>query len=169
MTFDRPLSALVRRLEQHSPEQVEAPRMECAGPRPELRTIRHFRNTWSKLSVDRQVVQALERFRPDCTRRGRGDLLAEQGVATRHGEPWQGGATQCRGQSVRHWRDSQVESALGAPPAQAFLALAAADIRASLLFILVFTGPPGRHPPSGGCSFFRFVLIIGMHLQECLP
>jgi hypothetical protein len=54
------LSGLVRRLEQHSPEQVEVPRMKSAGPRPELRTIRNFRNTWSKLSVDKQVAQALE-------------------------------------------------------------------------------------------------------------
>jgi hypothetical protein len=54
------LSALVRQLEQHSPEQVEVPRMESAGPRPELKTIRNFRNTWSKLSVDKQVAQALE-------------------------------------------------------------------------------------------------------------
>jgi DNA polymerase II len=54
----------------------------------------------------------LERIQPDCTRRGRGDLLAEQGVATRHGEPWQGDATQCREQSVRHRRDSQAENAL---------------------------------------------------------
>lgn len=34
--------------------------MESAGPRPELKTIRNFRNTWSKLSVDKQVAQALE-------------------------------------------------------------------------------------------------------------
>ncbi len=54
------LSALVRQLEPHSPEQVEAPRMESAGPHPELKTIRNFRNTWSKLSVDKQVAQALE-------------------------------------------------------------------------------------------------------------
>src|SRR4051794_13599600 len=30
-------------------------------------------------------LYGLERFRPDCTRQGRGDLLAEQGVVTRHG------------------------------------------------------------------------------------
>lgn len=54
------LSALVRQLEQHSPEQVEVPRMENTGPRPELKIIRNFRNTWSKLSVGKQVAQALE-------------------------------------------------------------------------------------------------------------
>jgi hypothetical protein len=31
---------------------------------------------------------------------GGGDLCAEQGVATRHSELWQGAATQCRAQSA---------------------------------------------------------------------
>ena len=30
------------------------------GSRPELKTIRNFRNTWSKLSADKQVAQAIE-------------------------------------------------------------------------------------------------------------
>ncbi|HEY0846554.1 MAG TPA: DUF2894 domain-containing protein [Noviherbaspirillum sp.] len=46
------LGALVRRLEQHAPEAADA--------RPELRAIRNGRKTWAKLSVDRQVAQALE-------------------------------------------------------------------------------------------------------------
>ncbi|MDB5771395.1 MAG: hypothetical protein JWM42_1769 [Burkholderia sp.] len=54
------LGALVRQLEQHSPENADARLEETAGPRAELKTIRNFRNTWSKLSVDRQVAQALE-------------------------------------------------------------------------------------------------------------
>lgn len=54
------LGALVRQLEQHSPESAEACLEVNAGSRPELKTIRNFRNTWSKLSVDKQVTQALE-------------------------------------------------------------------------------------------------------------
>src|SRR4051794_6373227 len=42
---------------------------------------------WRSILRHRRYARAscLERFRPDCTRRGRGDLLAEQGVVTRHG------------------------------------------------------------------------------------
>jgi hypothetical protein len=54
------LSALVRQLEQHAPENTDARMTENAGPRSELKTIRNFRNTWAKLSVDKQVAQALE-------------------------------------------------------------------------------------------------------------
>lgn len=58
------LSALVRRLEHHFPEYAGAPvdllAGANAGSRPELKTIRDFRNTWSQLSVDRQVALALE-------------------------------------------------------------------------------------------------------------
>jgi hypothetical protein len=54
------LGALVRQLEQHSPENIDARVAENAGPRSELKTIRNFRNTWAKLSVDKQVAQALE-------------------------------------------------------------------------------------------------------------
>lgn len=46
------LSTLVRQLEQHSSDN--------AGSRSELKTVRNFRNTWSKLSVDRQLAQALD-------------------------------------------------------------------------------------------------------------
>jgi hypothetical protein len=46
------LGSLVRRLEQDSPE--------ITAPRFELKTIRNFRSTWSKMSVDIQVAQALE-------------------------------------------------------------------------------------------------------------
>lgn len=54
------LGTLVRRLEQHSLDNTEARVAENAGPHSELKTIRNFRNTWAKLSVDRQVAQALE-------------------------------------------------------------------------------------------------------------
>jgi hypothetical protein len=53
------LGALVRQLEQHSPEHVDARMDGNGGSRPELKTIRNFRSTWSKLSVDKQVTQAL--------------------------------------------------------------------------------------------------------------
>jgi hypothetical protein len=72
-----PLSELLRYIEQHAPEHVEAaqpgPALAPAavagpgvsagrpvGPRAELKTMRYFRNTWSKLSVDKQVAQAIE-------------------------------------------------------------------------------------------------------------
>jgi hypothetical protein len=54
------LGALVRQLEQHSPENIHTHLEANAGSRPELKVIRNFRNTWSKLSVDKQVTQALE-------------------------------------------------------------------------------------------------------------
>jgi hypothetical protein len=53
------LSALVHQLEQHSPERTAAHVSEIAQPRFELKTIRDSRNTWAKLSVDKQVTQAL--------------------------------------------------------------------------------------------------------------
>jgi hypothetical protein len=54
------LSALVRQLEQHSPQASDKRLEENAGPRTELKTIRNFRNTWSKLSVDKEVARAIE-------------------------------------------------------------------------------------------------------------
>jgi hypothetical protein len=54
------LSALVRQLEQHSPENADARAAKNIGACSELKTIRNFRNTWAKLSVGRQVPQALE-------------------------------------------------------------------------------------------------------------
>ena len=54
------LGALVRELEQHAPDHA-ATRVESnALPRSELKTIRNFRKTWAKLSVDNQVAQALK-------------------------------------------------------------------------------------------------------------
>lgn len=54
------LRALVRRLEQDSPDSAEPRSQDNAGSRPELKTLRNFRNTWSKLSVDIQVARVLE-------------------------------------------------------------------------------------------------------------
>jgi hypothetical protein len=54
------LGALVRQLEQHSPENADVRSEGNAGSRFELKTIRRFRNTWSKLSADKQVTRALE-------------------------------------------------------------------------------------------------------------
>ena len=54
------LAALVRQLEQHSPGHIGVRADRNAASRPELKVIRNFRNTWSKLSVDKQVAQALE-------------------------------------------------------------------------------------------------------------
>lgn len=53
---DRPsLAELARHIEQHLPRD-EAP----AGARPELKAVRYFRDTWAKLSVDRQLSHAID-------------------------------------------------------------------------------------------------------------
>jgi hypothetical protein len=54
------LSALVRMLEQHAPEHAEVRLKGQSASRPELKTVRNFRNTLSKLSVHKQVTLALE-------------------------------------------------------------------------------------------------------------
>jgi hypothetical protein len=54
------LGALVRQLEQLSPENANARLEGNAGSRSELKTIRNFRNTWSILSADNQLAQALK-------------------------------------------------------------------------------------------------------------
>jgi hypothetical protein len=55
-----PLGELVRYIEQHSPPDMDGSFHGSVGIRTELKTTRYFRNTWSKLSVDKQVTQALE-------------------------------------------------------------------------------------------------------------
>ncbi|WP_194721982.1 DUF2894 domain-containing protein [Noviherbaspirillum malthae] len=55
-----PLGALLRQLEQHVPEPSGSPLMRSPGARRELKTIRTFKQTLSKLSVHKQVAQALE-------------------------------------------------------------------------------------------------------------
>lgn len=56
------LGELARYIAQHTAQTAEAGgdgQAGNAGLRPELKTTRYFRNTWSKLSVDKQVTQAL--------------------------------------------------------------------------------------------------------------
>jgi hypothetical protein len=62
------LGALVRRLEQHAAQTPDAPSQGQghAGSRAELKTIRNFRNVWSKLSADKRVTQALEQAPADA-------------------------------------------------------------------------------------------------------
>lgn len=55
-----PLGELVRYVEQHSPPNMGGAFQASAPIRTELKTAQYFRNTWSKLSVDRQVAKALE-------------------------------------------------------------------------------------------------------------
>ena len=54
------LADLARRIAQHSPEESDRGLAEDIGSRPELKTLRYFRNTWSTLSADRHVTQAIE-------------------------------------------------------------------------------------------------------------
>lgn len=53
------LTNLVRSLEQAAPEKAPSGFEATLGARRELKSVQKFRNTWSKLSVDRQVTQAL--------------------------------------------------------------------------------------------------------------
>ena len=57
------LGELTRYIAQHATGPVDAGRegvlRRAAGARPELKSVRHFRNTWSKLSADKQVAKAL--------------------------------------------------------------------------------------------------------------
>lgn len=55
------LASLTRRLNQHSQAIAPSAGMQPPGTRPELRSVRQFQNTWSRLSVDRQVKQALHK------------------------------------------------------------------------------------------------------------
>ncbi len=57
-----PLAALTRQLAQQSPgadPADEAAHEAGAGNRPELKSVRYFRDTWAQLSMDRQMAQAL--------------------------------------------------------------------------------------------------------------
>lgn len=57
------LRELVAYISQHAPEQgdasVDGGLSSAAGTCPELKSVRHFRNTWAKLSAHKQVVKAL--------------------------------------------------------------------------------------------------------------
>lgn len=58
------LGELLRHMAQQAPAQadtsLEGDFSAACGSRPELKAMRYFRNTWSKLSVDKQVTHALE-------------------------------------------------------------------------------------------------------------
>ena len=57
------LAELTRYLTQHLPRNVQANGDESdasIGARPELKSLRYFRATWSKLSVDKQLALAIE-------------------------------------------------------------------------------------------------------------
>lgn len=53
------LGDLVRYLAQHSPEKIDSQRDAPMASRTELKSVSYFRNTWSKLSAEKQVTQAL--------------------------------------------------------------------------------------------------------------
>ena len=53
------LADLARHLAQDSPEDVDGGPAGNIESRAELKAMRYFRNTWSRLSVDRQVTQAI--------------------------------------------------------------------------------------------------------------
>jgi len=55
-----PLADLTRHIAQLSAPGVDSRLADEFGSRGELKAIRYFRNTWSRLSVDKQLVQAIE-------------------------------------------------------------------------------------------------------------
>jgi hypothetical protein len=54
------LGDLVRYLAQHTPEHRAGVADGNAGSTTELKSVRYFRNTWSKLSADKQLAKALD-------------------------------------------------------------------------------------------------------------
>jgi hypothetical protein len=58
-----PLAELVRQIAQHSSKKEDGSSAHDAaagvGPAGELKVLRYFRSTWSKLSVDRQLTQSM--------------------------------------------------------------------------------------------------------------
>jgi hypothetical protein len=54
------LAALARHMAQHAQESPDPSQLGGHSTRPELKSIRYFRNTWSKLSAEKQVTQALQ-------------------------------------------------------------------------------------------------------------
>ena len=55
------LAGLVRSLAQVEPEKANLGQHEAAATRPELKSVRLFRSTWSKLSADKQLNAALDK------------------------------------------------------------------------------------------------------------
>ena len=54
------LGDLVRSMAQHAPEKVAGSLDGSVSLRTELKSAQYFRNTWSKLSLNKQVTQALD-------------------------------------------------------------------------------------------------------------
>ena len=59
-----PLAQLVEHIARQSPLQAEGPAATGVAPAPELKTLRYFRSTWSRLSADRRLTQSLAKV-PD--------------------------------------------------------------------------------------------------------
>ena len=57
---DTRLKQLVRHIAEFSPLSSDALLSGNAGPHTELRSVQHFRNTWSKLSTNKKVADALD-------------------------------------------------------------------------------------------------------------
>ena len=54
-----PLAELVEHIARQSPLQAEGPAATDSASAPELKTLRYFKSTWSRLSADRRLTQSL--------------------------------------------------------------------------------------------------------------
>ena len=54
-----PLAQLVEHIARQSPLQAEGPGGTDAAAGPELKTLRYFKSTWSRLSAERRITQSL--------------------------------------------------------------------------------------------------------------
>ena len=54
------LGDLVRHMGAHSLDKPDSRTLAHTTPRTELKSVQYFRNTWSKLSAEKQVARALE-------------------------------------------------------------------------------------------------------------
>ena len=54
-----PLAQLVEHIARQSPLQAEGPGATDAAAGPELKTLRYFKSTWSRLSAERRIAQSL--------------------------------------------------------------------------------------------------------------
>lgn len=55
------LGDLVRHVAQQAPDKADGRSGASTAPRTELKSVRYFRNTWSRLSAEKQVARALDR------------------------------------------------------------------------------------------------------------
>jgi hypothetical protein len=58
-THRETLGDLVRHMARQAPEKADHPLSAAMAPSAELKSVRYFRNTWSRLSAEKQVTQAL--------------------------------------------------------------------------------------------------------------